>query len=375
LDIAAVSWSPVRVVHLTSSHPPDDIRIFGKECRSLVQAGFEVHLVAPGSGVGRREGVVIHGFDLPLGPRPLRVIRRLWRAWRATHAVGADLCHFHEPELVPVALLLKLAGARVVYDVHEDHLSTVAYSARRSGGRRTGFRILERVARRTCDAFVAATPAIARGFPVERTIDLLNYPLAGEFAPAPDDGAGADVVYVGSITRPRGLGEMVDAIHRVNRPDARLVLVGNFENDRLRREAESLPGWERVVHRGRLGRDDLRDQLAHSRIGLVILHPERNYVESFPTKLFEYMAAGLPAVASDFPFFRELVEPIGCALFVDPLDAAQLAAAIDDLLADDGRAQEMGRRGSIAVRDRLNWEREAPKLVALYRRLLPGTAA
>jgi glycosyltransferase involved in cell wall biosynthesis len=365
----------VRVVHLTSSHPPDDIRIFGKECRSLAHAGFEVHLVAPGAPEETWDGVVIHGFDLPTGPRPLRVARRLWRAWQAAHALRPDLCHFHEPELVPVALLLKLAGARVVYDVHEDHLSTVSYSARRSGGRRSGFGVLEAFAQRTCDAFVAATPAIARRFPADRTIDLLNFPLAEEFAPSPNEGRTADVVYVGSITRPRGLGEMVEAISRVRHPGARLVLVGSFENEQLRREAELLPGWERVAYRGRLGRTALRDELARSRVGLVILHPERNYVESFPTKLFEYMAAGLPAIASDFPFFRELVEPIGCAVFVDPLDAPELATAIDGLLADQSRADEMGRRGAAAVRDRFNWEQQAPKLVALYHRLTSESAA
>lgn len=375
MDIAAVSWSPVRVVHLTSSHPPDDVRIFLKECRSLAQARFDVHLVAPGAGDGTRDGVAVHCFELPTGLRPLRIVRRLWRVWRSARALRPDLCHFHEPELVPVALLLKLGGARIVYDVHEDHLSTVSYSARRSGGRRAGFLALEAIARRTCDAFVAATPAIGSRFPAERTIDLLNYPLAGEFAPSPNHDGVAEVVYVGSITRPRGLFEMVEAIRSARNPEARLVLVGDFEDERLRREAESLAGWERVAYRGRLGRTALGDQLARSRIGLVILHPERNYVESFPTKLFEYMAAGLPSIVSDFPFFRELVEPVGCAVFVDPLDPAQLGAAIDELLADESRAEEMGRRGSAAVRGRLNWEQEAPKLVALYRRLIPEAAA
>lgn len=375
MDIAAVSWSLVRVVHLTSSHPPDDIRIFLKECRSLAQAGFDLHLVAPGEGSGTRDGVVIHCFELPTGLRPLRIVRRLWRAWRSARALRPDLCHFHEPELVPVALMLKLGGARIVYDVHEDHLSTVSYSARRSGGRRSGFLALEAVARLTCDGFVAATPRIGGRFPAERTIDLLNYPLTGEFGPSHVHGGAAEVVYVGSITRPRGLHEMVEAIRSARHPEARLVLVGTFEDERLRREVESLPGWERVEYRGRLGRAELGDQLSRSRMGLVILHPERNYVESFPTKLFEYMAAGLPAIVSDFPFFRELVGPIDCALFVDPLDPGQLAAAIDELLADEGRAEEMGRRGAAAVRDRLNWEQEAPKLIALYGRLGVETAA
>lgn len=253
-----------------------------------------------------------------------------------------------------------------MYDVHEDHLSTVAYSARRSGGRSTGFRLLENVARRMCDGFVAATPAIAESFPAARTISLLNYPLLDELVPVETTRPGEAILYVGSITRARGLDEMVEAIGRVQSSLARLVLVGNFEDEQLRREAEALPGWQRVEFHGRLGRVQLREQLARSRAGLVILHPERNYVVSYPTKLFEYMAAGLPVIVSDFPFFRELLEPIGCAVFVDPLEPADLAAAIDELLADGGRAEAMGRRGAAAVAERLNWEAEARKLVDFY---------
>lgn len=365
----------MRVVHLTSSHPPDDVRIFLKECRSLAEAGFDVHLVAPGGGDAQRDGVTIHAFDLPDGARPVRILRRLWRAWQAARRLQPDLCQFHEPELVPVALLLRLGGARVVYDVHEDHLSTVEYSARGSGGRLAGFRLLEDVARRVCDGFVAATPAIAESFPAERTISLLNYPLLDELVAAEAGRRSDAVVYVGSITRPRGLYEMVEAIGRVQRPQARLVLVGNFENATLQREAETLPGWQRVEFLGRLGRTELGEQLARSRAGLVILHPERNYVVSYPTKLFEYMAARLAVIVSDFPFFRELLEPIGCAVFVDPLDPAALAAAIEGLLANVGHTEEMGRRGAAAVAERLNWETEARKLVDLYASLGVKAAA
>jgi glycosyltransferase involved in cell wall biosynthesis len=98
-------------------------------------------------------------------------------------------------------------------------------------------------------------------------------------------------------------------------------------------------------------------------------------MESLPLKLFEYMSAGLPVIASDFPYWRELLDPIGCAIFVDSLDPKQIAAAIDDLLADEKRAQEMGQRGAVAVRERLNWRHEETKLLALYQRLSPTAAA
>jgi hypothetical protein len=238
----------VRVLHLTSRHPPDDVRIFLKECRSLAQAGYDVHLVAPGAVERTREGVALHGFEQPGGIRPLRIFRRLWRAWRAAQAVEAEACHFHEPELVPVALLLKRSGARVVYDVHEDALSELDYAENKGGGRRMGLRLFEALARSRCDGFVAATPAIAQLFPAERTTEVRNYPLPEEFTePSNEEETSPDVVYVGGIiTRARGLREMVEAMSLVLNPEARLVLIGEMGTPALEREVRSLPGWNRV---------------------------------------------------------------------------------------------------------------------------------
>lgn len=362
-------------MHLTSFHPPDDVRIFLKECRSLADAGFEVHLVAPAAPEETRNGVTMHGFELPGGFRPLRIGRRLWRVWRAARRVDPKICHFHEPELLPVALLLKLGGARTVYDVHEDQLGTLAYAPYKLG-KGIGIRLLEGLARRVCDGFVAATPAIAARFPPERTIELPNYPLREEFVEQPSDTtAECNVAYVGGLTPVRGLREMIEAISRVRHTDARLVAMGSFGSSELELEARSLPGWSRVDYLGRVNRREVAERLGAARAGLVLFHPEPNHTEALPNKLFEYMAAGLPVVASDFPSWRSLLDPIGCAVYVDPLDPDSIAGAIDELLAGEERAKEMGRRGATAVRERLNWQHEAPKLIGLYSRLAPQDRA
>lgn len=365
----------MRVAHLTSLHPADDVRVFHKECRTLALSGYEVHLVAPEAWDETREGVRIHGFEPPGGWRPLRIFRRLRRVYRVAREIRADVYHFHEPELVPVALLLRRHGPRAVYDVHEDHVSTQAYEPHKPG-KRLGFRLLEALARRWCDGFVVATPAIGRLFPPGRSIELRNYPLREEIAEPREHRNGADVVYVGGIITPvRGLREMVEAAERLRNPRARLILIGSFDSADVEQEARALSGWRRVEHLGRLERRELMDRLAAASVGLVVLHPERGFKKSLPIKLFEYMSAGLPVVASDFPYWRELLDPIGCATFVDPLDPGRIAAAVDDLLADEEHAREMGARGAAAVRERLNWEREAPKLLALYKRLGVSAAA
>lgn len=361
----------MRVLHLASQHPADDVRIFLKECRSLASSGYDVHYVAPEAADGTRDGVTLHGFALPGGYRPLQIARRLWRVWRVANGVGADLVHFHEPVLLPVALLLRLRGARIVYDVHEDHLAALEDGPYSESWKRLGLRLFEAVARRACDGFVAATPAIARRLPAGRTVEALNYALREEFAAqAPVASAnGANVVYVGIITAGRSLREMVEAAERLRDPEARLVLIGGFAPPELEQEARSLPGWSRVEYLGPRGRQEVAERLAGARAGLVLFHPQPNHTEAVPNKLFEYLAAGLPVVASDFSYWRSLLEPIDCALWVDPTDPERIAAAVDELLADEERAREMGRRGATAVRERLNWEHEAPKLVELYERL------
>jgi glycosyltransferase involved in cell wall biosynthesis len=378
----------VRVVHLSTLHRALDVRIFYKECRTLAARGHEVHLVAPDPPGPARDGVVFHPVEPPTAvARPLRVARRLAAVYRQAAALRADVYHFHDPELIPVGLLLKRGGARVLYDVHEDSPREAVALNRgrpwRGRLRSAALALLEGAARHALDAFVCATPEIGRRFPPRRTVTVRNYPLLEESAPVPAE-LGAPyrlrpphLAYVGGLTAIRGAREMVGAVGCL--PEglgARLLLAGRFDSPELRAEVVRLPGWDRVDFLGWQSRRDVRAVLARARVGLVMLHPEPIYLDAQPTKLFEYMAAGLPVIASDFPAWRRLIGDVGCGLFVDPLDAGAIARAAAALLARPEEAEEMGRRGRRAVRERFHWEREASGLLGLYRQLQrPGPPA
>ena len=88
--------------------------------------------------------------------------------------------------------------------------------------------------------------------------------------------------------------------------------------------------------------------------------------------MFEYMSVGLPVIVSDFPLWRGIVENAGCGLLLDPLDPQATADAMQWILDHPAEAEAMGHRGREAVEKHYNWETEAEKLVALYKKLLSG---
>ena len=152
----------------------------------------------------------------------------------------------------------------------------------------------------------------------------------------------------------------------------RLTLAGRFESESERAECRRLHGWDLVDELGVIDRTGIRRLLDTSKVGLCLLHPTPNYLEALPTKIFEYMAAGVPVIASDFPVIRRILEETGAGLCVDPTDSRAIAESIRSLLADPGRASEMARRGRKAAIERFNWSGEADKLIALYADLTGG---
>jgi glycosyltransferase involved in cell wall biosynthesis len=218
------------------------------------------------------------------------------------------------------------------------------------------------------------TPLIASRFPAHKTVMVQNFPIPGELTPAhalPYASRPPLVAYVGKLEGVRGAREMVAAMaHVPQSADAQLALAGIFEPKTLQSELRATAGWERVQPMGWLTRPEIGTLLGRARVGLVLLHPVDNYLDAQPNKLFEYMAAGIPVVASDFPGWRRLIEECCCGILVDPLSPVEIADAIAWLLARPEEAAAMGRRGQAAVRERFSWDVEAGTLLALYRDLL-----
>jgi glycosyltransferase involved in cell wall biosynthesis len=367
-----------KVAHLTSVHATTDTRIVHKECATLACEGYDVVLIAPGPPSVLPANVRHHPVPLPRN-RFERFTRTVPSVYRAATEEAADVYHFHDPELVFAGALLRARGARVIFDVHEDvplDIQTKPWipSPFRPLVSRAAAFVL-RCVERLFTAVVSATPSIAKTFTHRNAIIVRNYPIRGEFSvqadPTPYSQRPMTALYLGSITALRGAEQMIQAMENPALPsDARLLMVGPFEDDALRARCASLEGWARVDAPGTLPRQALPSILGSARMGLLVFQPAPNHDNAMPTKFFEYLGVGLPVITSKLlTAFHEIVERYHCGILVDPRDSDEIAEAMKYLFEHPEEAQAMGERGKQAVTDGYEWSSEARALVTLYREI------
>ena len=366
-----------RITHFSTGHPRNETRVHLKECRTLAQAGYDVtFLTADGGGEGWDGD--IHLIDI--GKPAHRLLRISWSPmvmFFACLRTRADLYHFHDPELLPVGLLLKAFGKVAVYDCHENVAGSLADRGTLPVWLRNCiamlFRHFERFVGSRIDGVIAVSEPIRAQFTsAKRSVVVSNFPtLPNVFVDAiPYQEREKLFVFVGNLNVIRGARPLMAALGLVQDPEVRLKIVGRIAPDGLARELSQSGGWSRVESIGWSDKDVVDASLTEGRAGLVLFLPARNHIESRPNKLFEYMAAGLPLIVSDFRSWRDLLEDVGCALFVDPENPVAIADAMNWIIENPREAETMGSRGREAVRARFNWNQEANTLVGFYRQIL-----
>ena len=364
-----------KIRHLTSVHSIRDPRIFHKECQSLARLGNDVALIACHERAEVVDGIRIVPIDPPTS-RFDRLVRVGSQLCRAAARERADVYHFHDPELMWVGVLLKLGGSSVIYDVHEDVPKQIMSKPWIPGWARPlvarAAMIAERLAAQIVDGIVAATPSIARKFPADKTVVVQNFPEASfariDAAGPPFTARSDAFVYAGGLMEIQGVREMAEAFALLPAGMTGTV-AGTFHTPALEMEISAMPGWQRVRYLRQVPRDEVVRVMGSARCGLVLNHPTINYVEAYPTKMFEYMARGLPVVCSNFPLWVDIVTTADCGIAVDPRSPQAIADAIRLLGDDPTLARRLGENGRRAIAERFNWEAELSKLEALYRKV------
>ncbi|MBN1594254.1 MAG: glycosyltransferase family 4 protein [Candidatus Coatesbacteria bacterium] len=371
----------MKILVASSLHPIDDPRVFQKEAVSLAKR-HDVHIVAVGAPTcGAEEnskGVSLHPFERR-GGKILGTIRAYREILKRVREVRPEVFHFHDPDLVPLGLWLNSVGkCKVIYDIHEDVKKTLMKKRWLPGPLKKPlgwlFGKLEMMAVRRFSAAVVAEPYAMKRFKVPNAVLIRNYfPLFPDTPRSVFDGSRPlRLIYVGSLTETRGVLSLAKALDHIRTP-VELVLAGKFHSDDFR--SKVLANRSNIRYLGWVPLDKVFDFLHEADIGMNCILPAPSHDEMLGTKVFDYMAARLPIITSNFSVWPEMVEKAGCGLCVDPADPRAIAAAVEELASNPERIASMGEVGRKLFEEKYNWSMEETKLLDLYDSLSENSEA
>lgn len=366
-----------KITHLTSAHPRYDTRIFVKMCSSLAKNNeYKVSLVvADGKGFENKNCVDIIDVGAKSSGRLSRMTNTVKKVYEKAKELHSDIYHLHDPELIPIGLKLKKNGYKVIFDAHEDLPKQILGKhylhlfVKKIASKAVSF--YEKYSCKKFDSIITATPYIREKFLQinKNSVDINNFPILEELLlDTPYDSKKDTICYIGVLGEIRGIKEIVKAMEYTE--NISLTLAGKFFDSKIEEEVKGYKGWEKVDFKGFVDRDEIREILSDSKLGLVTLHPIINYIDALPVKMFEYMAAGIPVVSSDIELWKEIVETNKCGICIDPLNPQEIAEAIEYIISNPKIAKEMGENGKKAVIEQYNWSIEEEKLFTLYQKVL-----
>jgi glycosyltransferase involved in cell wall biosynthesis len=364
------------ICHLSSAHFRFDARIFNKQCKSSIAEGHKVFLIVA-DGLGNDVLNNIHIVDVGKSiNRFTRVFYSSFLVFKAARKINADIYQFHDPEILLFALFLRNRKSKVIFDAHEDQVNTILLAHYLSPiiARFVSF-IYAKFEKLICsnlDGIITATPEIEKMFigVNDNLISVMNYPIIEDYSICSDqDNKLNEICYVGSISRHRGLFEVVQSLNLID-SDVKLNLVGKFSDRTFEKELKAIPAFENCKSLGYLSHDSVNEIYKRSVAGIVTVHPIPTYLRGIPIKLFEYMASSLPIIISDFDYWRELLLGCNCCVFVDPNNPDEIAKAIDYLFNDLENARQMGKNGRLMAEFKFNWKTESIKLQKFYNKII-----
>jgi glycosyltransferase involved in cell wall biosynthesis len=363
----------MKVAHITSVHPQNDNRILYKECTTLANNGYDISLVVAGADSKVVDGVKIIGYEKANTGRVKRMVQTsFFKMLKICKEVNANVYHFHDPELMFVGLYLKVKGKIVIYDIHENNPASILSKPyikskliRKILAK--SFDIFEKIAVRFFDAIVTARPDISERFNHENLITLKNFPILpnlSEMQTVEITKTKPSIIFVGGITKIRGINELLDAFESLNKYE--LWLLGPISETILQSRIEK--GCKNVKYFGTVEAYEVFNYINKADIGIITFLPLPNHLNTLATKPFEYMACGKPIIMSNFEYWKDTFKE--SSLYVDPVNPNDIAEKIENLLGNKALMKNMGNLNRRLSIDEYNWEKESQKLLNLYQKLL-----
>jgi glycosyltransferase involved in cell wall biosynthesis len=362
----------MKITHITSVHPQNDNRIFYKECVTLCNAGHSINLIVAGGVDMVLNGVNIIGYQRRKGGRLTRIFKTsLFDMFKQCRKINSDIYHFHDPELIIIGLLLRALGKKVIYDIHENYeaailsKSYIKYSLIKKVISKS-FDIFEQLSTKFFTAIVSARPDISEKFIHKRLITLRNFPILSDLIELNNikiEKKKPSVIYVGGISKSRGVNKLLDAFEELD--EYELWLIGPIWDELLKKKIDA--GCKNVRYFGIVEAYEIFSYIKKADIGIYTPFPEPNHVTTLPTKTFEYMACGKPMIMSNFEYWKNTFTR--SSIYVNPADIKSIRCSIRTIINDKKLIEDMSKLNQKLSNDEYNWKKESKKLLQLYNKI------
>lgn len=370
----------ISVCHVTSVHPRYDVRILHKECMSLARHEFAVTLLVNDTLPDEKfEDVEIISTQFKPRNRFDRMFISKKRIRNLMREIDADIYHFHDPELLPEAAWIKHRGKTVIFDFHEDVAQQILFKTWIP----KCFRVIisnlyakyERNMARKFDALISVTPKIVEKLKRihKKTIMVTNFPIVTEDFSVYRSEKIRALCFAGVIAEDWSHDVIIRAIESID--DVEYILAGSGPSDYLV-QLKTLKGWEKVRFLGKIPHNKVKEIYDEAMVGMALLGFRTQVGDEGTlgnTKLFEFMAAGLPVICSNNRIWSEIIQKHECGISLDPEDIGEISNAITKLIESPSLALEMGANGRYAVKHEYNWKTQEKKLISLYNYIIKGT--
>ncbi len=362
----------MKICHISSVHDSEDIRIFKKQCITLAKDGHNVTFI-----VNNVKDEVKFGVEIKALKKRTNAIARLFfnlpTILMFTFKNKFDVYHAHDPELLPILFFLKLLGRNVVYDMHENfpkQLKTkrVGVFVKKIVG--IVWPAIERIILSRINV-VYAELSYKEDYPfVKKSVDVLNMPILDELKEiAVEKHDEFSICYLGGVSEDRYTIKTLETLKKLNNEgiNIRFDLVGPVSDQKtfsaIKKYETELPNFH---YHGSLPPEKAWRLIAKSHVGLAVLNPIPNYIGSYPTKMFEYLALGMPVITSDFELYKPIIERHQVGFCIDPLSDTEFEKALVLMMNEPKLRADMSVRAGVLLDGQYSWADEYMKLSEFY---------
>lgn len=366
----------MKVCHLSSVHQRNDTRIFFKECMTLQKNGYETYwVVADGLGDDVSYGVNIH--DVGASPNRIsRIFNSTIKVFSRAKQINADVYHFHDPELAPICLLFRLLGKPVIFDVHENVGEQIKdkqwLNPLLASFLSYVFNFFNKIFTKFFNIIIAeySYSGIYKNFNSNHQFEvILNFPEVQFLEQFKNiERKGNEFFYIGVVSNDRGLDVILDALSLLESKgyDFKMHFIGRVFDEVDWEKHSKIK--DKVIFYGRKSLDKGYAISSDCIAGLAVLKPIGNYIGSYPTKVFEYMAIGLPTITSNFALYKQIVEENNVGWCIDPYSSSDLAEVMINIL--DSKSLNEISVCAVSASDKYSWGSESKKLLNMYSKIL-----